>query len=272
MTVLIRRAATAAALVALLCAAPGMAGGPTGWGGGSCHEITAFPAIILGPGVYCLSFKYIDFPLTWGALITIASDDVVFDLNGATLDGTPNVTGVFSYGVRSFNRRNVTVRNGTIKGFNYAVHLMNITGEQRDPRPSVNFVVEDIQAIRNRSGAILVIGHDSTIRRNYIAGTGHSSDPAVVATTWAIWAAGWGLRVIDNDVHNTRPNGSGGGDAYAIYLAGVWEAVVVNNRITDAGFGLFGQGPTATWGKYRDNVTVNVGTPYTGGTDIGNNN
>src|SRR5688572_2619705 len=109
-------------VAALLCiliivpAAPGGAAGPTGWGGGSCREITAFPAVITDPGVYCLSFKHIDFPLTQGALITIDSDDVVLDLNGATLDGTPKTTGLFSYGVRAFNRRNITVRNGTIKG------------------------------------------------------------------------------------------------------------------------------------------------------------
>jgi hypothetical protein len=257
--------------LAVVWATAGLAAGPTGWGGGSCHEITAFPAIITGPGVYCLSFKYIDFPLTQGALITVDSDDVVLDLNGATLDGTPNVTGVFSYGVRSFNRRNVTVRNGTIKGFNYAVYLLNFLGE-RDPRPSVNLVVEDIRAIRNRTGAFLVVGHDSTIRNNYIAGTGNSTDPAVVPTTWAIWAGGWGLRIIHNDIHNTRPNAGIGGEAYAIYLAGAREAVVVNNRITDAGFGISGLGPTPSWGKYRDNVTVNVAVPYTGGTDIGNNN
>ena len=268
-----KRAILALAFVlAAVWARPGLAAGPTGWGGGSCHEITGFPANITAPGVYCLSFKYIDFPLTQGALITIAADDVLLDLNGATLDGTPNTRGVFSYGVRAFNRRNITIRNGTIKGFNYAVHLMNILGEAADPRPSVNVVVENIRAIRNRTGGILVVGNDSVIRDNYVAGTGHSSDPGVVPTTWGVWAAGWGLRILNNDVHNTRPNGDKGGEAYAIYLAGSREAIVLNNRITDASFGVFGLGPTATWGKYRDNITDNVTVPYTGGTDVGNNN
>jgi hypothetical protein len=251
---------------------PGSAGSPTGWGGGSCYEIVAFPVNITGPGVYCLSFKYIDFPLAQGALITINADDVVLDLNGATLDGTPTKRGAFSYGVRAFNRKNVTVRNGTIKGFNYAVHLMYITGEPGDPRPSVGWVVENIRAIRSRTGGIHVVGHDSEIRGNYVAHTGFSNDPGVVSNTWAIYAAGWGVRILDNDVLNTRPNGSSGGEAYAIYLAGCREAIVANNRITDASFGIYGFGPLASWGKYRDNVTINTGVPYTGGTDIGNNN
>jgi len=268
----IRHILAVALIFATMWARPGLAEGPTGWGGGSCHEITAFPVNIIGPGVYCLSFKYIDFPLAQGALITISSDDVVLDLNGATLDGTPTAAGAFSYGVRAVNHKNITVRNGTIKGFNYAVYLFNFLGDV-DPRPSLNFLVEDIRAIRNRTGGLYVVGNDSQVRRNYVAGTGHSNDPAVVPTTWAIWAGGRGLRIVDNDVHNTRPNGErGGGDAYAIYLAGVRDAVVVNNRITDASFGIFGQGPAPTWGKYRDNITVNVGVPYTGGTDIGNNN
>jgi hypothetical protein len=253
-------------------ASPGLAEGPTGWGGGSCSEITAFPVNIIGPGVYCLSFKYIDFPFTQGALININSDDVVLDLNGATLDGTPTVTGAFSYGVRAVNHKNITVRNGTIKGFNYAIYLFNFLGEA-DPRPSRNYLVEDIRAIKNRTGGIFVVGNDSEVRRNYVAGTGNSNDPGVVPTTWAIYAGGWGSRIVDNDVHNTRPNRESGGEAYAIYLdEGVRNAIVVNNRISDASFGIFGQGPSPNWGKYRDNITANVGVPYTGGTDIGNNN
>ena len=258
-------------VLAAIAPTSAVATGPTGWGGGSCHEITAFPANIAGPGVYCLSFKYIDFPLVQGALITIAADDVVLDLNGATLDGTPTVRGALSYGVRAFNRRNITVRNGTIKGFNYAVHLMNITGETGDPRPSVNYVVENIRAVRSRTGGLLVIGHDSTIRGNSIIGTGNSSDPGVVPDTWALWAAGWGLRVLDNDVHNTRPNREGG-EAHAIFLAGVRDAIVVNNRISEAGFGITGLAQAPLWGKYRDNITTNVTVPYSGGIDIGNNN
>ena len=104
-----------------------------------------------------------------------------------------------------------------------------------------------------------------------IIGTGNSSDPGVVPDTWALWAAGWGLRVLDNDVHNTRPNREGG-EAHAIFLAGVRDAIVVNNRISEAGFGITGLAQAPLWGKYRDNITTNVTVPYSGGIDIGNNN
>lgn len=60
---------------------------------------------------------------------------------------------------------------------------------------------------------------------------------------------------------SARPNGERGGDAYAIYLAGVRDAGVVTHLRA---------GPGPDRGKYRDDITVNIGVPYTGGTDIGN--
>jgi len=81
-----------------------------------------------------------------------------------------------------------------------------------------------------------------------------------------------GRAIVDNDVDNTRPSGESGGEVDAVYVAGVREAIVANNRMTDASIGFFGQGSAPTWGTYRDNITVNVAAPYTGGTDIRNNN
>jgi hypothetical protein len=80
--------------------------------------------------------------------------------------------------------------------------------------------------------------------------------------------AGDGLRVIDNDVTHTHVNTAhSGGMTTGILLSGGSDMVVVNNRIT---FGIYSGG--LNWRKYRDNVTVNVGVPSTGGTSIANNN
>src|SRR3954466_12364755 len=89
---ILRRALPLAIVCAGIYLSSALAAGPTGWGIGSCRDITAFPANLTGPGVYCLSYKYIDFPLNSGALITISADNVVLDLNGATLDGTPKAS------------------------------------------------------------------------------------------------------------------------------------------------------------------------------------
>ncbi len=45
--------------------------------------------------------------------------------------------------------------------------------------------------------------------------------------------------------------------------------LVVNNRISSAGVGV---DFVAGTGKYRDNLTIAVSTPYIGGIDAGNNN
>ena len=59
----LHRALLLGLLLSSLALRSALAGGPTGWGIGSCREITAFPANLVDPGVYCLSYKYIDFPL-----------------------------------------------------------------------------------------------------------------------------------------------------------------------------------------------------------------
>lgn len=63
---MLRRDLPLALVLASLWLSTAMAAGPTGWGIGSCREVTAFPANLVDPGVYCLSFKYIDFPLASG--------------------------------------------------------------------------------------------------------------------------------------------------------------------------------------------------------------
>ena len=164
------------------------ADGPTGWGGGSCREVTAFPANLVAPGVYCLSFKYIDFPLASGALITISADNVVFDLNGATLDGTPKGS-AFSWGIRSYGHSNITVRNGTVRGFNYGISLAAPLGYVNTTvRPSHSFLVENVRLIENRTAGREVVGDDSVIRGNYIAHTGGSRDPRLSGHAWGMIA------------------------------------------------------------------------------------
>lgn len=255
-----------------LSSGPALSAGPTGWGDFSCIPITAFPVHISSPGVYCLSYKYIDFPMTdkfnpgvigsISALFYITSDDVVLDLNGTTLDGTPAdpATAGITYGVFAANTKtnlikNVTVRNGTIKGFGVGVSLfgIGIPGDRSDMRPSSGHLVENIRAIANRSMGIEVIGHDSTIRGNYVAGT-------ALGGFYGIRAVGAGAHVVDNEVHNVNTG---------INMESFGSGIAANNRISRANFGISGSG---VWGKYRDNITTEVPAPYTGGTNVGNNN
>ena len=268
----VRGRALALALACLsLSSTSALAGGPTSWGEPSCRGVTAFPANLNSPGVYCLSYKYIDFGMTTGTLITISADNVVFDLNGATLDGTttqrPTSTNP-SYGIRAYNHSNITIRNGTVKGFGYGISLTAPLGYVGPTRKSHNFVIENMQVVNSNTIGIEVLGNDSTIRSNFVAHTGGSQVSG--GDVMGIRAGGNSVRIIDNDVSYTVPHIKQPGATHGISLAGGRDFIIVNNRISEAPFGIYGG--NINWGIYRDNITVNVATPYTGGTDIGNNN
>ena len=77
-------------------------------------------------------------------------------------------------------------------------------------------------------------------------------------------------RVVDTVCLLTIP---GAGDDIQAIKAGIMEiadVLVVNNRITKIIFGIFYR--TGLTGKFSDNLTSGVTTPFTGGTDAGNNN
>jgi hypothetical protein len=73
-----------------------------------------------------------------------------------------------------------------------------------------------------------------------------------------------GMVIEGNRVSNVTLNVS----SIAINPAsGAYNTLVVNNRIADFDEGIsFGN-----TGKYRDNLAIDTTTPYTGGTDAGNN-
>ena len=88
------------------------------------------------------------------------------------------------------------------------------------------------------------------------------------ANAFGIALVGTGPRVLNNDVSTTVKQGTA--TAWGILLNGVTGGLAVNNRITEADKGIEYFGPST--GKYRDNLTFDVTTPFTGGTDAGNNN
>src|SRR5262249_22629251 len=129
-------------------------------------------------------------------------------------------------------------------------------------------VVEDIRADQNRYIGLFVRGSGNIVRNNQIVQTGGSMTFGANADAIGIYVTGNGPRVLNNHVLKTVKQGTG--TAYGILVsATATGAFIVQNRITEADVGIFFNGGT---GKYRDNLTFDVTTPYTGGTDAGNNN
>jgi hypothetical protein len=216
--------------------------------------------VITTPGVYCLT-KALVTNITVGFAIDVQANNVVIDLNGHRLGGLGAGTGTNAIGISSLDHQNITVRNGTIRGFYTAIILSGAA--------SRGHVVEDIRADLNTRGGILVAGSGSIIRNNTVVATGGTTIIGGPGTRlYGIITSGDGHRVLNNDVGTFV---LGGVEAsIGVSFSGGPGNLAAGNRITDADYGVVYQGGAT--GKYRDNITLGVTTPYTGGSDAGNNN
>jgi hypothetical protein len=124
-----------------------------------------------------------------------------------------------------------------------------------------------VVADHNTAIAIDLSGPFGIVRDTRVTNTGGS---AIFGEEAGIVLAGTADRALNNDVNNTS-NSGGTGTGWAIVFAKAAQFLGVNNRITGANVGInFVVGAT---GKYRDNLTSGVTTPFAGtGTSAGNNN
>lgn len=227
----------------------------------NCMPVTALPAVITVQGIYCFTGDLAT-SVPFGNAIEIQTNNVVLDLNGHKLGGLAAGPSTQAVGIYAADHQNITIRNGTIRGFFYGIALDDLGASQ-------GHVVEDIRADQNTREGIDVRGSGVIIRNNQVVATGGTTVFGSNASAIGIVAIGSGARVLNNDVIKTVKQGTG--ISYGIVFAfGSIGALAVNNRITQADHGLDYQDTSA--GKYRDNVTFNVATPYTGGTNVGNNN
>jgi hypothetical protein len=220
----------------------------------NCTPVTVVPTTISVAGIYCLTGDILS-ALAGGSAIEIASNNVVLDLNGHRLSNLGAGPSNLAVGVLATGRQNVTIKNGTIRGFYSGVRLDGNT----------QAVVEGIRFDRNYGQAVYgLICQGSLIRDNLITNTGGRPEDGASAT--AIFVGGLYNRVINNDIVNVIKSGQG--TATGIYFGSIpTDGFAVNNRITSADFGISINANT----KYRDNLTTNVATPYFGGINAGNN-
>jgi hypothetical protein len=255
-----------------------------------CTAITSIPTTISAKGVYCLTTDLAT-NILGGFAVTIASDDVVLDLGGYTLGGLPAGPSSNAFGIYALDRKNITIRNGTIRGFSKGIDL-----DDSGSGASSGHLVELVRVETSNSGGIMVIGNGSVIRYNQVLNCNGRLGLVNIA---GIFAAGTGVLVLDNLIENFTvagpadsfgirifTNGNGvvvegntisnpslpatkNKGSFGVLVDGGTDVLVVNNRITVMNFGVYYNTGT---GKFRDNLTSSVGTPFSGGTDAGNNN
>jgi hypothetical protein len=240
---------------------------PAGAQSQTCDHLISAPGpqtagiTISAPGTYCLETDVImAASFTTGNAITIAANYVTLDLNGHKVHGAAAGATTQAVGISAVNRRNVTIKNGTVWGFATGINL-----EASSPTTLAGYIVEGVRLELNRSIGMYVAGANCIVRNNVVANTGPSAVPNANASGIYLFASGG--RVLNNDILTLTPNGIGSGSG--IYIISSENMLVVGNRITAATYGV--QYVLASTGKNRDNLTSGVGTPFQGGTDAGGN-
>ncbi len=92
-----------------------------------CQEILSIPVIITTQGVHCFKSDKVS-SATSGNLIEIQANNVTIDMNGFKLGGSGAGIGTSANGIFALNRKNITIRNGTIRGFRTGVRLAQLSG------------------------------------------------------------------------------------------------------------------------------------------------
>jgi len=210
-------------------------------GAGPCTPITSVPTVITTQGVHCLT-QNLTTGITSGSAITVATNNVTVDLNGFTLEhtGSANVDGIAATG-----RQNVTVTNGTVRGFRRGITIQSSEGA----------VIEGVRADQNELSGFVVGGNGNIVRNNQVVSTGPA--PGLPNTIGIDISPGTGTSVVNNDVAKTIPNGGQGAGIRVSHT----NVLVEGNRITQANIGILFQGAGGT-GRYRDNLTSGVSTPF----------
>jgi hypothetical protein len=254
----------------------------------NCTPITTsmLPYTINTQGIYCLTGN-LETNMTTGAAITVATNNVVIDLNGFKVGGLWAGPSTQAIGIYANQRQNITIRNGTVRGFLKAIVLNDISPYTT----SQAHLIEDIRADMNTYEGLEVSGRGNLVRNNNVVDTGGSTAAGYV-NAYGIIVQGSGAKVMGNNVFETAETGGGAssvgvkvnegpgsvvednrignqvmgvGTSTGVEINGSTDVMAVNNRIAKVTIGVNYVGST---GSYRDNILRGVTTPYIGGTEI----
>jgi hypothetical protein len=193
-------------------------------GGGVGTKITSLPYTIISPGFYYLGGNL---TAAAGNGITIGSDGVTLDLMGFCLNGNVDGDGIYMYG-----RKNVEIRNGTLRGWRFAIFDSPPTPT---PLMPFNHRVINIRAEGNAQGLIFT-------------GSGHLIK---------------GCSFLNNTGNGINASGTVSGNQIHNCLTGIINVggTTRDNAVTNCDNGIFGGG-TIT-GNTVVNNTSGTGTGIT---------
>jgi len=136
----------------------------------TCTAINSVPYVVTSPGAYCVT-TYITTNLSTGVAIEIRADNVILDFANGGLDDLAAGPSTVAIGVYALDRNNITIRNGTIRGFSYGIALENSSATFDN---TVGSTISDMLLELNRSAAIEVRGANTILSKNLIQTTGNA--------------------------------------------------------------------------------------------------
>lgn len=206
--------------------------------------IDSVPATISTQGNWCMRAD-LSSALASGAMITIATNNVVLDCKDFKLGGLAAGAGTAAVGIIVVNRANLTVRNCNIRGFALGLQASNGTGH----------LIENNRFEANRYTGIFVQTPGSMIRGNLVVDTGDT--PLNYGATRAIYVSS-GTDVVDNTINGVNEV-QAGNPAYGIYTDTNGGGVVSRNRIRGISPGAGG----FAYGIWNDTVARTASTDNT---------
>ncbi|MCS7167567.1 MAG: right-handed parallel beta-helix repeat-containing protein [Gemmatales bacterium] len=207
------------------------------------------PLTITRPGIYVLSGDII-YNRASGAAIHVAANNVTVDLNNYAIIGL-GISSTTAYGIYARNQERITIRNGTISGFQYGIYLANDSDLALSGRGfhQGGHLVENVRLIGNTFRGIRIEGRGNVIRENIVQDTGGTSvydNPMVVG----IESLGPGTLIEDNYVYAIRGHG------YGIAISGLGGGTVVRNNFLSQSSLI----PTWAYRAGSDGVMANANT------------
>lgn len=214
-----------------------------------CKEITSIPMKITAQGVYCLKQNLVS-SVRFGTMIEIQANNVTIDLNGFKLGGFGGSNIPLATAIRAHNQNNITVRNGTIRGFRLGI---SITQEKFT---SSGHLIENMLLDRIGGIGIKIEGLGFIVRDNRVVKTGRNDLDASATGISVTEATGsivtgnlvsmtttnkhrargilvWGSSVVEVR-GNSILNSFGSNYDSGITVSGSGDVTIIDNRILNA--------------------------------------
>ena len=135
-------------------------------------------------GIYCLT-EDLTSSMGSGNLIEIQTNNVVIDLNGHKIGGLSAGQATLTNGIYALQRQNITVRNGTIRGFYRGIFL-----DDSSPfTASQGHVVEGVRADQNTFVGLDIKGRGSLVQNNQVVATGGTTANGTDSNVFGIFVA-----------------------------------------------------------------------------------